>query len=122
MTDAAPPKVPSHIRTYVDALGMDKAVELFLAFGGAPLYLGARPQERAHISSVLNPEQIRRLTKVIGRGHLRLPMPRAFIVQYLAYKDYTVNDIARKLHVTDVTVRNLLKGRCKRQIEMFPLP
>ncbi len=110
--------VPAHVRPFVEVLGREKAIELFMKFGGTGIYLAKKPQERLEIGSILSVPQIMALTQVLGSGYHRLPIPKEYLVKYFTLvKGWSVKRIARELHITDMSVyRN---KRDKRQMDMF---
>ncbi len=59
---------------------------------------------------MLGADKTAALAKRVGSGSLRLPLGKPFIAKLLRDRGYTVNDTARKLHVTDTTVREWLKS------------
>lgn len=100
---------PAHIEVYVQVLGPDQAVEFFLTFGGAELYLANSPK-RSRLVDVVGVEKARKLAADAHRLPARVPVPKRWMAQHLKTKGLSNADIARKLHVTDVTVRSYLKG------------
>lgn len=105
MTNA--PRPPAQIAPYVEVLGVEGTIEFLLEFGGAELNL--RPAVRAG-----------RLVQAVGRekavalyhaaGHLprRVPLAKPWIAQVWREQGQTIAQIARSLHVSDVTVRRWL--------------
>ncbi|QND45219.1 hypothetical protein HB780_05545 (plasmid) [Rhizobium lusitanum] len=117
MTDV---KVPAHLQPYVHALGEDLAIRFFLRFGGAPLYLAGRPQDRSQLIEFMSAEHVAALAKALGPGHIfRVPINREWIANRLSAKGWKTLAIARELHVTDVTVRKWLKPKDQRQLSFF---
>ncbi len=104
---------PAHLSPYFDVLGEDLAVEFLLTFGGSYQYLSERPQARSPIAQMLGHDKAGALARRIGTGGLRIPLGKPFIARLFRAKDWTVNDIARHLHVSDVTVREWLKATPK---------
>lgn len=104
-------KVPANLEPFINTLGFDKGIEFLLRFGGAAMYLPKKPQSggRSMASSLLTADEIIALSKAIDREHLRIPVAKKFIVAYLHGRGVSVGEIARKLHMTDVTVRKYLK-------------
>ena len=102
-------RVTAQAQPYVDALGLDVAVEFLLAFGGTEVYLSTKPQERSQVAELVGAEAAIRLAQRIGSGPCRVQTAKPFLAAYFRYKKgYNVVKIARQLHVTDVTVRNWL--------------
>jgi hypothetical protein len=102
-------RITAQVQPYVDALGLDIAVEFLLAFGGTEVYLSTRPQERSQVAELVGAEAAIKLAQRIGSGPCRVHTAKPFLAAYFRYKrKWSVVQIARKLHVTDVTVRNWL--------------
>lgn len=102
--------VPAHIRPYVDALGVDGAVTFLLRFGGGELHIGQRPNARNPVAKVMgleNAEALARVSQVLPR---RVPTAKPWLCQVLRARGFTVTEIARKMHLTETTVRRHLKG------------
>ena len=113
-------EVPAHIQPYVDVLGLKLTIDFLLAFGGGPLYL---PGERTHgdsrISEVIGSGKAVALGKHLGKGMVRVPLAKPFIAAYLLANNVPVVEIARRLHVSDVSVRRWLPDRELRQPGLF---
>jgi hypothetical protein len=117
---SAASKVPAHLEPYVEVLGPAKAIEFLLAFGGAPIYLADRPQARSKVAELIGVAKAKALAGRIGAGHVRVPNGKPWIARQLRADGEGVFDIARRLHVTDATVRNFLKaGFDDRQPSLF---
>jgi hypothetical protein len=118
MTDTI--DIPAHIQPYVDVLGLGLTIDFLLAFGGAPLYL---PGERTHgdsrISEVIGSAKAVALGRHLGKGMVRVPLAKPFIAAYLFANNVPVVEIARRLHVSDVSVRRWLPDREARQPGLF---
>lgn len=118
MTDTI--NVPAHIQPYVDVLGLGLTIDFLLAFGGAPIYL---PGERTHgdsrISEVIGSAKAVALGQHLGKGMVRVPLAKPFIAAYLFANQTPIVEIARRLHVSDVSVRRWLPNRDDRQIGLF---
>lgn len=111
--------VPEHISAYVDILGEDLAVEFFLQFGGAPVYLAANPKSRSSIAAVVGRDNASALAERLGPGHLRVPIDKRWLAQRLHAKGEPVVAIARRLHIADVSVRRYLKAQDTAQLSLF---
>jgi hypothetical protein len=112
--------VPAHIQPYVDVLGLALTVEFLLAFGGGPLNL---PGERTHgdsrIVQVVGRSKAIELGRRLGKGMVRVPLAKPFIAAYFFATNVPVVEIARRLHVSDVSVRRWLPNRPNRQPSLF---
>ncbi|MEO1987577.1 MAG: hypothetical protein ABGX47_13190 [Martelella sp.] len=112
--------IPANLEPYVEVLGQDLAIDFFLSFGGAPVYLSVRPQAGSDLSQVIGQEKVKALAETLGVGHLyRVPINRRWLARAMKAKGYSVLAIARALHVSDVTVRSYLKDEDKRQLSFF---
>ncbi len=109
MTD---PRPPAHLAPYVDAIGVDAAMVLFLEFGGTELYLARDPRADSELVRVLGIDVARALGELAQSTILqpRMPLGKAWVAQVLAGRGLSNAEIARRLHTTDVTVRKYLKG------------
>lgn len=103
---------PAHLEPYVMILGEDLAVEFFLTFGGAELVLFHTPR-RARLVDVIGHEKAAALAANSDRFQMpkRVPTGKVWIAQVLRQKGWTVADIARRLHTSDVTVRKYIAYR-----------
>lgn len=114
--------VPAHLRVFVDVLGADQAVAFLLKFGGGVSYFSESPQERSPIASFAGVDNARALARALGSGSVRIPTGKPFIARYYRDMGWKVTAIARQLHVTDVTVRSMLRTADSRQLALFDLP
>lgn len=104
--------VPAYLRRYVDVLGRDLAVRLFLTLGGSAVYLADRPQARSRLSGLLTADQIRALSAALhGDNFVRIPTAKPFIACHLRSQGVSVAEIARTLHVADWSVRRWTNGQ-----------
>lgn len=110
MTDTPPP--PAHLEPYVTALGVEAAIELFLAFGGTFLYIPRDPKGRSELVKVLGLPKAQALADLAARTSLprRLPIGKKWIAQVLKSQGLPEAKIATRLHVSNVTVTNYLRG------------
>lgn len=113
-------EVPAHIQPYVDVLGLQLTIDFLLAFGGAPLYLPSeRTQVDSRLAEVVGPDKAVALGKHLGRGMVRVPIQKRFIAACLLAMNVPVVEIARRLHVSDVTIRRWLPDRPQSQLRLF---
>lgn len=115
------PAPPAHVAEYVDVLGVDLAVELFLTLGGSEVYFPAAPQGRGKLEAVVGAELAATLADLSPSLTRRIPIPKQWIAQVLSGKGLPVAEIARRLHVSDVTVRRHLTDRRGRDDRQLPL-
>jgi len=120
------PPPPAHLEPYVTALGTEAAIELFLAFGGTFLYIPRDPKGRSELVKVLGMEKAQALADLNARTSLprRLPIGKKWIAQVLKSQGLPEAKIATRLHVSNVTVTNYLRGdqmqaRDPRQRDLF---
>jgi len=110
--EAPPDQPPDQPHTpYVRALGADLAVDFLLAFGGASLYFARSPSDRAAAVALVGQDGVIALEREIGQRAGRVPLAKQWIAQYLkAHRDLKVQEIARRMHASDVSVRAWLRG------------
>ena len=101
---------PNHVAPYVKALGEDRAIAFLLAFGGAPVLLAARPSKENKIVPVIGADGLAALISEFRVRIDRVPVAKTWIARVWADRGATVIEIARRLHVTDKTVRNWLNS------------
>lgn len=106
-----PADVPDHVVPYVRAVGLHKTVQLLLECGGAPLYFAKNPTFRSRVVAIVGEEGVQALEEELGTRAPRVPLANRWIATYLAADGMKVHEIARRMHTSDVTVRNYLKGR-----------
>lgn len=104
------PRPPAHVAPYVEVLGTELAIEYFLTFGGSVVYLPENPGGRSEVEQLVGAEKVRALRNHDYQIPARCPIPKSWIAQVLAAKGLPVQKIARKLHVSDVSVRRYLNG------------
>ena len=124
MTNYPPP--PAHLEPYVRVLGTDGAIEFLLTFGGGEIYLTTTPNRRARVVELVGLERASALAAAIGQMKVRVPTAKPWIARCLRAQGVTVADIARQLHVADVSERRWLNdshlaGRNEdiRQLRLF---
>lgn len=117
-------ELPDHLRppaqaeAYVDALGLDGAIEFLLAFGGTEIYIAQNPKSRSRVAELVGREKAEALGEITHRLPRRVPLCKPWIAAYAKErglppdnKPLTQADIARRLHASDVTVRKWLRAR-----------
>ena len=105
---------PAHIQPYVDVLGVDGTVDFLMTFGGAELSLRSNPR-RGRLVDLVGHERASALAEVAGHLPRRIPLAKPWLAQQLREKGLPVAEIARTLHVSDVSVRSYLKTRGPRR-------
>lgn len=106
-------RTPAHINAYVTVLGDDLAVEFLLEFGGAELSLSSRPRD-GRLVQLIGKEKAVALAQQAGHLPRRIPLAKPWVANKLRDRGLSVAEIARKMHVSDVSVRSYLKNGPKR--------
>lgn len=96
---------------YVETIGAEKACQLFLKFGGGEIYFAREPRQR-------NPTE---LVKTIGADAVKrifenpeidtagcVPLAMYFCIRFLHNEGVAIQEIARRVRCTTVTVRKVL--------------
>lgn len=99
------PRPPAHVAPFISVLGSEGAIEFLLAFGGAELYLPENPTEKSKLVQLLGMEKARALARAAAHMPRRIPTAKPWIAKVWASQGIAKAEIARRLHVTDVTVR-----------------
>lgn len=98
-------RVPAHLSVFVEVLGLEGAIEFLLEFGGARIYIAQRKTGNSLLKKSLGADKTHALWLQRDRIPARIPVGRVWIAQVWLARGMTVAEVARKLHVTDVTVR-----------------
>lgn len=104
------PKPPAQVAPYVDILGPELTVQLLLTFGGAELYIPHSPQGRSRIETLVGRDKVKALVKADHLLQRRVPLANPWVAACLHFQGLATNEIARKLRITDVTVRKYLSN------------
>jgi ribosome-binding protein aMBF1 (putative translation factor) len=115
---SAPVKIPANIQPYVRVLGEDMTIEFLLEFGGAELYLAREPKGRGRVEKLVGRDKAAALARASESMQKRIPLAKRWLAEVLQARGLSNADIARKMRVTDVTVRHYHKERAERQMEM----
>lgn len=99
------PKPPAQIAVFVEILGVDEAIRFLLHFGGAELYLATTPKGRSELAREFGLDNATRIASLADRLPRRIPLAKEWIAAVWKDRGWTDANIARNLHVTDVTVR-----------------
>lgn len=112
-----PLRPPAQAEPYVEALGLESAVEFLLAFGGTEIYIAQSPKSRSRVAEVVGHEKAEALGRITHRLPRRVPLCKPWIARLAKArglppenKPLTQADIARRLHASDVTVRKWLNS------------
>ncbi|HSI41783.1 MAG TPA: hypothetical protein VLA00_14665 [Xanthobacteraceae bacterium] len=112
--------VPPEIAPYIRALGPDRTGDLITALGGSMLYFARKASSRSTAAAIVGADGVQALSREFGTGMFRVPIARAWLVCHLFGRGVSVQEIARRLHMTDVTVRKYLKRRkAGGQLDLF---
>lgn len=103
------PAVPAHLQPYVEVLGIEGAIELFLKLGGSEVYLaGVAPTGESMIADLIGADRQMALAALIRYPKTRIPIPKRWIAHCLRATGLSTAEIGRRLHTTDSTVRRWL--------------
>lgn len=103
-----PIRPPAHVEPYVNILGEELAVKFLLSFGGAELYFKWKSDARDDLLALIGAEAVRKLADAQSRLPRRVPKADAYIARVLTAQGLTIAQVARKVRVTDKTVRSYL--------------
>lgn len=112
-------EVPELLSPFFDVLGVELAVEFILEWGGSPVYIPAveHATRGGDLIQLLGLEKVLELGRIIGAGQIsRIPICREFLCRYFYSKSFSKLKIARKLKISDETVRRILNGRREREV------
>lgn len=103
---------------YVNVLGLELAATLFLNFGGTVVYFANRPQEHAALSQTIGSDACERISAELTRRSrepwARVPLANLFLARFLRSQGNKTAQIARKLRISDWSVRRYLQSDDKR--------
>lgn len=119
------PRPPAQIQPYVDVLGVEGTIEFLLEFGGAELIL-SQAARSGRLVRLVGHERAAQLVQHAGHLPRRVPLAKRWIAAVWREQGLAVAQIARRLHVSDVTVRAYLKRSAggarrpdPRQLDLF---
>jgi hypothetical protein len=104
------PKPTAQVAVYYEVLGLELTVEFLLTFGGAELNIPENPQGRSQLEALIGTDKTIALAAELHRLQRRVPLATRWLAQVLAWQGYSTAAIARRLRVSDKTVRGWLKG------------
>ncbi|OUS35521.1 hypothetical protein A9Q94_12395 [Rhodobacterales bacterium 56_14_T64] len=104
------PKPTTQDKPYFEVLGLDVTLRFIEAFAGIEIYISDNPQTHSSVVALLGYDKAKALTGISDRLQPRVPLAKNW--RALAYKaqGLLTVQIARKLCVTDVAVRNFLRA------------
>lgn len=113
-------QTPANVEPFVRVLGAELAIAFLLQFGGAELAFSRRPQARGALTKLVGPVKASALAEACERLPARIPLAKGWIAKVLLTKGVPVAEIARRLRVSDVTVRKMTKvEREERQLRLL---
>jgi hypothetical protein len=114
--------VPANLRPFVDVLGEGGAIAFLLEFGGATFYLAEDPKGGSeilqHLGEAKGRELVARLRQGTAHPYLRFPVAKKWLAATMRRDGAPYSAIARRLHVTDSTVRSWLAASSP-QLDLF---
>ncbi|MEP5730736.1 MAG: helix-turn-helix domain-containing protein [Sulfitobacter sp.] len=105
------PLPPPHVQRFVDVLGVEATIDFLLNFGGAELYIPTTPKGKSDVERVIGPGKLQLLSEMSSALKNRVPLGTKWLAQCLSIQGLSTAAIARRLRVTDVTLRKYLHGR-----------
>jgi hypothetical protein len=115
MTDPFDPFDPTphptaQVAVFADVMGLDKAVQFLMIYGGGECYFPKRPEPGSELVKLLGREVVIQMAKRPNVPR-RVPLAKPWLAHYFAAKGDSTIEIARKLKATDTTVRRWLSQR-----------
>lgn len=110
---------PANVAAYVDVIGTERALALFLALGGSQIYLSLGSGDRSLAARTIGAENVERLAAAMGYGYIKVPLARQWIAETLRDAGKSYNEIARVVRADVATVRKWLGPQAP---EQFSLP
>lgn len=101
-------RVPAQVEPYVEALGIDMAVEFLIAFGGTVVIVSPRPTKYNEVARRFGVEASLALSRIADRLPRRVPQQKAWAARVLHASGLKNVEIARRLNVSDEMVRQYL--------------
>lgn len=108
MTNWPPP--PHHVEPYVRVLGVAGAFDFIMRFGGGEIYLTTNPKKRSQVADQVGHDKAIALAEAIGNLKVRVPTAKPWLAACMKTEGLQTAVIARRLHTSDTTVRNWLRG------------
>lgn len=100
-----PIRTPAHVDVFVSVLGIENAIEFLLEFGGADLYISQGNRNGSRLVKAIGPQKTYELWLQRDRIPRRIPVARVWIAQTWISRGMSVAEVARRLRVSDVTIR-----------------
>jgi hypothetical protein len=110
--------VPAHVAPYVEAIGAELTVKLFLELGGSQIYLPRRSGKRTPAAKSIGADQVERLARALGYGYIKVPLARQWTAEQLRSQGKSDNEIARLVRSDVATVRRWLGPKTSQQLTL----
>lgn len=115
------PKPNVQVAPFVRAFGEDVAAEFLLRFGGSVVTIAVGGKTRSgsgYIESFVGAEAYERLIEISKDEGFpdRIPLANRWLATYFACRGLNNSEIARRLRVTDNTVRKLVRAGRERML------
>lgn len=112
MDDIQPlyPRPTAQVQPYVDALGVETTIEFLLSFGGAELPVASDPKGNGMLVRCIGYQKAKQLADISHLLQNRVPLASRWLAQCLYTQGLSKAAIARRLRLSDVTVRSYLRG------------
>lgn len=109
------PKPPAQVAPHVAIPGPELALELVLQFVGAEIYVPDNPEGRSRIEALVATSETRELAQSTYVLQRRVPLAIPWVAACLHHRGWPVNEIARRLRISDVTARRYVARYNTRQ-------
>ena len=97
--------IPEQLLPYVQVLGVDLAVDLFLKLGGSQINLPAKSGTETRAAKVIGAENVERLAEWFGTGYVKVPLGNKWVAEVLHGKGLNHQEIACTVRSDVATVR-----------------
>lgn len=108
-------KIDAHILPIIEVLGLDRAANFLVLFGGKYVYIGSKAlQDNNPIASIFGKEDtlklFERLRDISSVNSFKVPIGKRFLARYWRSLGVKPLEIRQRLKLTDVSVRHLLQS------------
>ncbi len=103
----APPPT-AQIAPIVQVLGIEDAIRFILAFGGSIVDIRSNPRDSNEMVQMFGREAVEALAALTTLPR-RIPLAKPWLATYFHSQGLSIAQIARKLRISDVSVRNHLR-------------
>jgi len=104
------PEPPAEVERYFEALGFELGLKFIETFGGTKVRFNESPRRQSKLVLLVGYPGARALWEVSARLPARVPLVKGWRARVYLSKGLSRAAIARKLGVTDETVRGYLSG------------